>query len=244
MAPNLGWVDVPLGARLARALAVAVPIAIANDADAGILAEHRRGAAVGVDDALFVSGEVGIGGGVIVGGRPLIGTAGFARRDRPHDGQPGRDRLPLRRPSAAGRPRSARGCCSRRPAIRRTPGGPGSTACSSMPPPDRRSRWPRSGYVGRWLGIGLGSLVNIFNPRIIVLGGPHGRIHPFVRDILEAELAAHSLPAPRAQVRVVPAALGIDAPLVGASELAFEPLLADPAAWFQRPGGTYHLASA
>ena len=106
-----------------------------------------------------------------------------------------------------------------------------------MPPPDRRSRWPRLGYVGRWLGIGLGGLVNILNPRIIVLGGPHGRIHPFVRDILEAELAAHSLPAPRAQVRVVPAALGIDAPLVGAAELAFEPLLADPAAWFQRPGG-------
>ena len=69
-----------------------------------------------------------------------------------------------------------------------------------------------------------------------MLGGPHGRIHPFVRDILDAELAAHSLPAPRAQVTVVPAALGIDAPLVGASELAFEPLLADPAAWFDAAG--------
>ena len=100
------------------------------------------------------------------------------------------------------------------------------------------------GYVGRWLGIGLGSLVNILNPRIIVLGGPHARIYPFVRDILEAELAAHSLPAPRAEVRVVPAALGVDAPLVGAAELAFEPLLADPAAWFGAPTGTYHLASA
>ena len=70
----------PLGARLARALAVAVPIAIANDADAGIIAEHRRGAAVGVDDALFVSGEVGIGGGVIVGGVRSSASAGFAAR--------------------------------------------------------------------------------------------------------------------------------------------------------------------
>ncbi len=42
----------------------------------------------------------------------------------------------------------------------------------------------------------------------------------------------------------MPAALGVDAPLVGAAELAFEPLLADPAAWFGAPTGTYHLASA
>ncbi len=243
MAPNLGWVDVPLGARLARALAVAVPIAIANDADAGIIAEPRRGAAVGVDDALFVSGEVGIGGGVIVGGRPLIGTAGFA-------GEIGHMTI---NPDGMACRCGARGCWE-------TEVGEGMLLAKAGYPPDAgRAGVDRVlldaaagspvalaalGYVGRWLGIGLGSLVNIFNPRIIVLGGPHGRIHPFVREILEAELAAHSLPAPRAQVRVVPAALGIDAPLVGASELAFEPLLADPAAWFQRPGGTYHLASA
>ena len=73
MAPNLGWIDVPLGARLARALATAVPIAVVNDADAGVLGEYRRGAAVGVDDVLYVSGEVGVGGGLIVDGRLLTG---------------------------------------------------------------------------------------------------------------------------------------------------------------------------
>jgi predicted NBD/HSP70 family sugar kinase len=99
-------------------------------------------------------------------------------------------------------------------------------------------------HVGRWLGIGLGGLVNILNPQLIVLGGLHGRIHPFVRDTLDAELARHSLPAPRALVRIVPASLGVDAPLVGAAELAFEPLLADPAAWFGPRNHTLHLASA
>ncbi len=78
MAPNLGWIDVPLGARLARALATAVPIAVMNDADAGVLGEARRGAAVGVDNVLYVSGEVGVGGGMIVDGRLLTGVAGFA----------------------------------------------------------------------------------------------------------------------------------------------------------------------
>ena len=38
-----------------------------------MLAEHRRGAAIGVDDVLYISGEVGVGGGAIVGGQPLIG---------------------------------------------------------------------------------------------------------------------------------------------------------------------------
>ena len=96
-------------------------------------------------------------------------------------------------------------------------------------------------HVGRWLGIGLAGLVNVLNPRLIVLGGLHGRIHPYVHDVLHAELGRRALPAPRALVSVVPASLGVDAPLVGAAELAFEPLLADPAGWF---GRTFHLASA
>ena len=46
-APNLGWRDVPLGAALADALDVEVPISVANDADLGALVELRRGAAIG-----------------------------------------------------------------------------------------------------------------------------------------------------------------------------------------------------
>ncbi len=243
MAPNLGWVDVPLGARLSRALAVTVPIAVANDADLGALAEHRRGAAVGVDDVLFVSGEVGVGGGAIVGGLPLTGVAGYA-------GEIGH--LPVNPGGAACRCGSA-GCWE-------TEVGEGALLTRAGFPPDAGRagvdavlRDATAGAptataalaeTGRWLGIGLGGLVNVLNPSLVVLGGLHGRIHPFVRDALEAELARHSLPAPRRLVRVVPATLGVDAPLVGAAELAFEPLLADPAAWFGRTQAAYHLASA
>jgi predicted NBD/HSP70 family sugar kinase len=86
-------------------------------------------------------------------------------------------------------------------------------------------------HVGRWLGVGLAGLVNIFNPRLVVLGGIFGRILPFVSRTLEDELDRRALAAPRRLVRVVPATLGVDAPLLGAAELAFEPLLNDPAAW-------------
>ena len=69
----------------------------------------------GVDNVLFISGEVGVGGGLIVDGRLLTGAAGLRRRGRP----PARSTRTARRAaaarSAAGRPRSARASCSRGP---------------------------------------------------------------------------------------------------------------------------------
>ena len=74
--------------------------------------------------------------------------------------------------------------------------------------------------------------MNVLNPELVVLGGRFGRIYPFVADSLEEEFDRHALAAPRALVRIVPSRLGVDAPLLGAAEIAFEPILADPAAWF------------
>ena len=82
------------------------------------------------------------------------------------------------------------------------------------------------------LGVGLAGLVNIFNPSLIVLGGSFTRLYPLVVDPIEAQLDRLALAAPRGLVRIVPASLGVDATLVGAAELAFEPFLADPAQWF------------
>ena len=78
MAPNLGWTDVPLGQRLAEVLGSSASITVANDADLGALAEVRRGAAQGADNVLFISGEVGVGGGLVVDGKPMTGVAGYA----------------------------------------------------------------------------------------------------------------------------------------------------------------------
>src|SRR6185503_6262476 len=85
--------------------------------------------------------------------------------------------------------------------------------------------------VGRWLGVGLAGLVNLLNPRVVVLGGLFARAHPFLEAALEAELDRVALRGPRGLVRVAPAALGIDAPLAGAAELALEPFLSEPARW-------------
>ena len=78
LAPNLGWKNVPLGTMLAAELHLAAPVLVANDADLGALAEHRRGVLPGVGHLIYVAGEVGIGVGVIVDGKPLLGSAGYA----------------------------------------------------------------------------------------------------------------------------------------------------------------------
>jgi predicted NBD/HSP70 family sugar kinase len=88
--------------------------------------------------------------------------------------------------------------------------------------------------TGHWLGIGLAGLVNVLDPRLVVFGGLFERILPYVAAIVEGELDRRTLPAPRRLVRVVAGSLGSEAPLIGAAELAFEPVLADPALWVSR----------
>lgn len=227
MAPNLGWANVPLGERLAAAFDGDLPVAVANEADLGVLAEHRRGEAVGVDDVLYLSGEVGVGGGIIVDGHPLTGVAGFG-------GEVGHVTL-----DAAGVPCrcGSIGCwetLAGEKALLRLAGHPdaGGRAAVTAVLAEAAAGAPAAlaalDEVGRWIGIGLAGLVNIFNPRLVVLGGLFGRIHPFVRATIDGELDRRALPGSRAMVRVVPAGLGPDAPLLGAAELALEPLLADP----------------
>jgi predicted NBD/HSP70 family sugar kinase len=81
------------------------------------------------------------------------------------------------------------------------------------------------------LGVDLATLINVFNPELIVLGRLFGRLHPFTAASMEAELDRRALRASRERVRVVPATLGAEGALIGAAELAFEPLLSDPIQW-------------
>ena len=84
-------------------------------------------------------------------------------------------------------------------------------------------------HVARWLGIGLVSLINVFNPTLVVLGGVFERVHPLIAAELDTVLDRRVPRASRELVRVVGGHLGTDAPVLGAAELAFEPMLADPA---------------
>jgi len=229
-APNLGWRDVPLGDRLAVALGLELPVRVANEADLGALVELRRGAARGADDVLFIQGEVGVGGGIIVDGQPLSGVAGFA-------GEIGH--MPVNPDGVACRCGSI-GCWETEIGERalltlagRSPDGGRDAIDAVIAEATAGDRVAVDAIetVGRDLGLGIAGLVNLLNPRVVVLGGLFSRIHPFIADVIERQLDRYALAAPRALVRIAPAALGVEAPLLGAAEFAFEPFLADPAAW-------------
>ncbi len=243
MAPNLGWRDVPLGDRLARALDLRVPISVANEADLGALAELRRGAARGHDDVIFLSGEVGVGGGLIVDGKPLKGAAGYAGEVGHMTVDPGG--APCRCGSVGcWETQVGGGMLLELAGQSRDSGRPGIEAVLRDAADGSAAALSALDHVGRWLGVGLASLVNMLDPRLVVLGGLFGRIHQYVIGPLTNELDLRALPASRALVEVVPASLGADASLLGASELAFEPLLADPAAWLASRGAVRELVSA
>jgi predicted NBD/HSP70 family sugar kinase len=239
-APNLGWQDVPLGERLEAVLDLGVPVHLANEADLAAMAELRRGAARGADDLLLIWGEVGVGGGIIVDGKPLTGVAGYA-------GEIGHVPVnPDGRRCGCGsigcwETEIGEGALLRR-AGRAEDGGTDEVEAllADAATGDRRALDALED-VGRWLGIGLAGLVNVLNPRVIVLGGLFAQAHPFLDGALDRELDRMALRGPRGMVRVTPAGLGIDAPLVGAAELALEPFLADPAGWL---GPRVQLATA
>ena len=82
--------------------------------------------------------------------------------------------------------------------------------------------------VGRWLGLGIADLINLFNPELVVLGGMYARLHPLMHGQMEEGVRSRALAAPGSMVRIVPTALGIDAPLIGAAELALSAIIDDP----------------
>ena len=220
-----------------------MPIVFANESDLAALAESRRGAARGIDDVVLVWGSIGVGGGLIIGGEPLIGAAGYSGEVGHLPVNP--DGLPCRCGS--------NGCWE-------TEVGVGALLRRAGYPPEGGQEAFESlleaagsgssvaleafAETGRWLGIGLAGIINILNPRLVLLGGRLARSYPFSRTALEAELDRRVLRASRQMVRVIPASLGIDAPLLGAAELAFEPLLADPAAWLRPRSDPAALATA
>ncbi len=221
-APNLGWVDVPFGAQIADALSTSLPVIVGNDADFGAIAEHVRGAAKGSDNVIFLSGEVGVGGGIILDGRAMSGAGGYG-------GEVGHMAVnPRGRLCRCG----ARGCWETEvgeEAALIAAGRADSTVEAVVALAAAGDRQAKAGLrrVGGWLGIGVANLVNLFNPEVVVFGGVFRQIFPATEPLVREALRT-ALAAPREQVRLALPKFGGDSTLLGAAESAFAPLLDDP----------------
>lgn len=223
-APNLGWMDVSFGSIVLAALSLDVPVYLGNDADLGALAEHRRGAAVGVEDLVYISGNVGVGAGVITGGVRLEGAGGYA-------GEVGHLNFDPDGPACHC---GSRGCWE-------TVVGASAIAASISLPQDEvvrldealealgappRELRPVAANIGR----GIGAVVNAFNPSVVIMGGYFRPLYRMLPAEVQAGLAERTLAPARESVRLSLPGLGTDSVLLGAAEMALEPVFDDPVA--------------
>lgn len=221
VAPHLGWRDLDLTGPFEAA--VDLPAVAANDASLGALAESIFGAAVGVADTVYLNGSAsGIGGGMVSGGIQLAGSRGYG-------GELGHT---LVRPGGSACHCGRSGCLDAEVRLERLLGAAGldgggiealEGVLSHDPGPEIRSE---AEHQVELLTVALVNFVNIFDPSLIVLGGFLGSLVGFAGPRLEERVNQASL-AGRVDVRR--AALGPELLLVGAAELAFQPLLASPA---------------
>ncbi|HEU4915503.1 MAG TPA: ROK family protein [Acidimicrobiia bacterium] len=229
LAPNLGWHSVPVGEMLSAQLGLDQPVLVANEADLGALAEYRRGVGAGVPHLIYLSGEAGIGAGIIHDGKPMLGAAGYA-------GEAGHT---LVNPDGHRCRCGARGCweteageeaLARHAGIPETVAGVGVLE-TVMTRADMGDETALAGIaeVGRWLGLGIGNLINVFNPQLVVLGGLYHPLFPFLEKAVYAGARLAALDAPGDVAEIAASGLGPDAPLMGAAELALSEIIADPA---------------
>jgi glucokinase len=229
--PNLGWRDVPLSHRLREELNV--PIVVVNDARAAALAEWKHGAGVGATDMFLLALGTGVGGSAVVGGRLLEGGSHAC-------GEIGHMTIVV-----GGRKCHCPnwGCLEAyvggwaiaeraREAVRADPTGgafllerAGSAELITAQTVFHayRSGDPLSGRLvretERFLADGAISIVNAFNPSVLVIAGGLIAGMPSFLPIVESAIRARCQP-PAAGTRVVLAKLGEDAALVGAADAA------------------------
>jgi predicted NBD/HSP70 family sugar kinase len=222
-APNLHWTDVPLGKRLGTVLDV--PVLVGNDAELGALAEHLRGAARDALDAVYVSADVGVGGGVIADGSALRGTAGYV-------GELGHMVInPFGRQCYCG----SSGCWETEvgePALCRAlglrEGAPRGAVVAELRALAASSAEVRErlGGFAEWLTVGLVNVVNVLGPELVVLGDLYTALPASLIADVGAEVRKRSLVSRAVGgVRLAVSTLGADSTLLGAAELAFEPVL-------------------
>jgi glucokinase len=231
---HLPLVDVPVRDLLAERLDL--PVVVDNDTTAALVAETRWGAARDARDALMLTIGTGVGGGVLVDGRVLRGTSGAG-------GELGHVVIDAEGPACPGNCQN-RGCLEafvsgpalaiegRRRGVEQPDSGLGRARAAG-----REITGPlvtelaHDGDVaareavltlGRHLGVAVASLVNVFNPEVVVIGGGLVAAGELMLEPARAVVAERALVPARDQVRIVAARFGDESGMLGAAGLAFD----------------------
>ena len=226
-APNLGWYDLPVAAEIEARLGL--PVHVENESNLAALAEHWTGAAVGIDDFVCVFGEVGVGGGIVLGGRLFRGSHGFG-------GEFGHISVD---------PDGAACACGSRGCVETLVGQESIARAAGISPTTGRSRSLTDELVrratagepevtrvlaeaGHSLGIALASTFNVLDLQAVVLGGCFGPLAPWLVDEVRQTLEQRSLAARSGSFQVLPSAFGDGAAVRGAAALSLRRVLDAP----------------
>jgi glucokinase len=191
-----------------------LPVAAANDANVAALAEHRLGAGRGVSDLVLLTLGTGVGGGIVLDGRLYRGWAELGHMVIVENGEPC--------PGFCTGFGHVESYCTGLAADRlaRRVLGPHATSQDLID-----QRHPALAEIGQHLGTAIGSLINIFFPEIVLIGGGFGiaageLLLEHARPAIERE----ALPPGPERTRLALAELGAEAGLIGAGLLAFDEL--------------------
>ena len=215
---NIPLVDVPFREVMSERLAL--PVAIDNDGHAAAIAEWRAGAGRGTTDMVMLTLGTGVGGGLILGGRPYRGSIGAGAELGHvvivHDGVlcscGGHGHLESYVSGKAADELAAEAFGPAADAHRlvRIANEGDATALELLT------------EIGRKLGSGLGSIVNAYDPELIVVGGGFAAAGELLlapaREVMERE----ALKPIREGMRVVRAKLGTSAGMIGAALVALD----------------------
>ncbi len=231
-APNLNWHEVPLGAELEKRLGV--PVVVTNDVRAATWGEWAHGAGQGVDDLVTLFVGTGVGGGIVSGGKMLVGCTNTA-------GELGHVTI-----VTGGRkctcPNS--GCLEAyvggwaiaeqaREAVTNDPAAGQRLVTLAGGVQEITARTVTQAYrednslarqlideVSRHLAAGIVGFVNAFNPCLFILGGGVLEGLPELASMVEGPVRAQALESAVRGLRIARAALGNQAGVIGAAAMA------------------------
>jgi predicted NBD/HSP70 family sugar kinase len=233
VAPNLGWERVPAVNLLRERIdAPELQLSVDNEANLAALAELTDGGA-GVRDFVYASGEIGVGGGIVLGGQLFRGFRGFG-------GELGHATVEVDgRRCACG----SRGCLETRAGLEALLANAGlgddaaqrrgiaeSVAELSERARDRdETALAALTECGYWLGVALSTVVNLLCPEAIILGGYFAPIATWLAPAIEHELVDRVIAGDDAVPPVLASRIGPEAALRGGAAAQLQRVLADPA---------------
>ncbi|MFQ5421432.1 MAG: ROK family protein [Anaerolineae bacterium] len=227
-APNLGWHDAPLRDLLTAQFDF--PVWVDNDANAAALGEWYFGSAQQVDDFVYLSANIGLGVGIMLGGQVHRGSSGYA-------GEVGHTVID---PSGPRCNCGSRGCwetfASQRALLAAVRTG-WQAADNSIAAEEINMdaiitaveqedpvALAALDEIGTYLGIGFANLINVFNPDKVVFGGTLSTAADHLLPVIERTVATHALRWSRESVEICASAFRFDACVMGGVALVLHNL--------------------